>query len=243
MKKTDTIKVTWLGQGGFLFEFDQIRLVVDPYLSNSLAKRGIERLIAIPIAIEVLQPDYVLFTHDHADHFDEETVALLTNRYPDCKFIGPHSVADHYEQLGFNSKQFQTLNKGETYHGSSFSVNAVPAFHTDAYSVGFIFHYRGHQIYVSGDTLLDPQLIPLLKNEIEGNLSLMMICINGKLGNMTDKEAVDVVKALQSKTTVPMHYGMFESNTVDPEFFYQSISKLGHQCELMVPGITKIFNL
>lgn len=239
----ETLKVIWLGQGGFLFEFDGAKVVVDPYLSNSLAARGIERMIAIPIAPEELQPDYVLFTHDHADHFDEETVTALTNQYPTCKFIGPSSVAEHYVKLGFDPKQFQVLNKGEVFYSRTFSVNAVPAFHTDAYSTGFVFSYQKHQIYISGDTLLDPELIPLLKKEMPENLSLMMICINGKLGNMTDVEAVEVVKALSPKTVVPMHYGMFESNTVAPDFFYQSTTELGLQCELMKPGTAKIFNL
>lgn len=243
MDNLNTVKVIWLGQGGFLFEFDQVRVVVDPYLSNSLAKRGIERLVEIPIAIKDLHPDYVLFTHDHADHFDKETVVELTKCYPNCEFIGPTSVAEHYERLGFNLAQFQTLNKAETYYGTTFSVNAVPAFHTDLYSVGFVFSYYEHQIYISGDTLLDNELIPLLKKEIKEGLSLVMICINGKLGNMTDKEAIEIVKVFQPKTTVPMHYGMFESNTIDPEFFHQSLNELGHQCELMKPGIVKIFNL
>lgn len=239
----ETLKVIWLGQGGFLFEFDGVRVVVDPYLSNSLAARGIERMIEIPIVPEELHPDYVLFTHDHADHFDEETVTALTSHYPTCKFVGPSSVAEHYFRLGFNPKQFQVLNKGEIYHSRTFSVCAVPAFHTDAYSIGFVFTYHKHQIYISGDTLLDAQLIPSLKKEIQEGLYLMMICINGKLGNMTDEEAVEVVKAFRPKAAVPMHYGMFESNTIAPDFFNQSIQELGLQCELMEPGTAKIFNL
>ena len=31
------MKITWLGQAGLLFETEGMRIVVDPYLSNSVA--------------------------------------------------------------------------------------------------------------------------------------------------------------------------------------------------------------
>lgn len=240
--ETINIEVTWLGQGGFLFIIDGIRIVVDPYLSDSLAKKGVPRLVEVPVDITDLNPDYVLITHDHADHFDEETMMPLTSLYPSCVFVGPESVKKHYLNMGFNIDRFVLLNNGMSFKCKSIEIEAVPAYHTDPYSIGFVFTYQDNKIYISGDTLLTTQLIPSLQQIIGPNLSLMMICINGKLGNMTDAEAVEVVNALNPKSVVPMHYGMFESNTVDPQFFTHSINKSNH-CEVMLPGITKTFNL
>ena len=68
------IKITWLGQGGFLLEVQNYRLVIDPYLSdNLLAVQNLARLHPFPLKLEELRPDCLVFTHDHLDHFDPET--------------------------------------------------------------------------------------------------------------------------------------------------------------------------
>ena len=50
----------------------------------------------------------------------------------------------------------------------------------------------------------------------EYNIDLMFIWINGKLGNMSVDEAVQLTKIINPKVGVPTHYGMFESNTENP---------------------------
>ena len=68
------IKTTWLGQGGFLFETSNLRLAVDPYLSEDCFERskneGFKRLVPAPMGVAELNPDYYCITHDHADHYD-----------------------------------------------------------------------------------------------------------------------------------------------------------------------------
>ena len=48
-------------------------------------------------------------------------------------------------------------------------------------------------------------------------IDLMIICINGRLGNMNVDEAVRLTEILAPRLGIPTHYGMFESNTEDPE--------------------------
>lgn len=237
------IDVIWLGQGGFVFVLDEVRIVIDPYLSDSLAEKGFPRMIPIPVKAEDLDPDYVLITHDHADHFDEETMLSLTSLYPECIFIGPESVRNHYSNMRFDADHFVLLNKGMQYEGRGFTVKAVPAYHTDDFSVGFIISSQDKQIYITGDTLLDSNLIPELKSAFRKDPDLLMICINGKLGNMSDEEAIELVKAVKPAITIPMHYGMFEANTVDPTLFFSTLLTQGYTCELMTPGIIKTIEL
>ena len=47
----------------------------------------------------------------------------------------------------------------------------------------------------------------------------LFICINGKLGNMNAEEAVRLTEVLEPKAAIPTHYGMFASNTEDPEAY------------------------
>lgn len=94
-------QITWLSQGGFLFEYENLRIVADPYMSDVLSARGFGRMSPPPLSYEELKPDWVLFTHDHIDHFDETSVSGICSIYPKCKFAGPQSTMEHFSKLGF----------------------------------------------------------------------------------------------------------------------------------------------
>lgn len=232
----ETIKITWLGQGGFLIEINGIRMLIDPYLSDSLNAKGLKRLFPVPVKLENLKPDIIFFTHDHADHFDEQTILPLAALYPDCKAAGPVSVYEHYIRLGLKPDCFTVFNCGNVRRQGAISVKAVPAYHTDEYAVGIVISSRHKRIYISGDTLLDDRLIPAVKQHTGTGFDLMMICINGKLGNMNAIDALYVTSQLRPTIVIPMHYGLFAENTTDPEPFVNAVSKAGLQCLTMVPG-------
>ena len=71
------MKVTWLGQAGLMFETGGKTVLVDPYLSDSVAKNMPHNTRRVPVQEEFLQvkPDIILLTHDHLDHTDPETLA------------------------------------------------------------------------------------------------------------------------------------------------------------------------
>lgn len=86
--KSDDFCLWWLGQSGFLLAWRGALLLIDPYLSDSLAQkyektatphvRMMERVVD-PARLEGITA--VLATHHHTDHADPETLQaiLLTN--------------------------------------------------------------------------------------------------------------------------------------------------------------------
>ena len=75
------VLVYWLGQAGFVFQAGGRRLLIDPYLSDTLADkyRGSatphERMASPPIDLRGLgKVDLVLATHHHTDHMDPGTL-------------------------------------------------------------------------------------------------------------------------------------------------------------------------
>ncbi|RYD71441.1 MAG: MBL fold metallo-hydrolase, partial [Sphingobacteriales bacterium] len=47
------MKVTWLGQSGYLFEYSGERLLIDPFFSDVVFERqGIKRLVDPPCSID-----------------------------------------------------------------------------------------------------------------------------------------------------------------------------------------------
>ncbi len=235
--------INWLGQGGFVFISEGYRLVIDPYLSNSCAKVGGTRMIAPPMDAKGLQPDAIFFTHDHRDHFDEETVLPVCEMYQDCKLIGPKSVIAHIKKIGLKNPIVEVAVGDEIAVGP-FYLKVLPAFHSDPYSVGALIEVNGKSIYLSGDSLLDPALLPALKKVCPDELDVVLICINGRLKNMPWWDACKVVETLSPQLAIPMHYGMFYENTVDPLPFIEHCRKAGYKSsELKVGQPTEIESL
>lgn len=230
-------QITWLCQGGFLFECGGLRIVADPYMSDVLAARGFGRMVPPPIPCGELNPDWVAFTHDHIDHFDETTVSEICRAYPRCKFAGPESARAHFGKLGF-SNEFFTLKPGEKFAFSE-NASAVPtsAFHSDPHAIGLLFDLRGKLAWLSGDTLSDPSLAESVDKLAGGKkISAAMICINGKLGNMNAEEAAETVLRLRPELAVPMHFGLFAGNTADPAPFAEKLAKAAVKCLVATPG-------
>ena len=73
------MRCIWLGQAGLLFEFDGMKVMVDPYLSDSVAKVNPlnSRRVAVDERFFDIRPDILILTHDHLDHTDPENI-----RYP-----------------------------------------------------------------------------------------------------------------------------------------------------------------
>jgi L-ascorbate metabolism protein UlaG (beta-lactamase superfamily) len=221
------MKLAWLLQGGFVFKIASQRIVVDAYLSDIVEVREkLTRLAKPPIPLEELKPDYWICTHDHLDHLDPPTVEKVAVMYPKCRFVGPASVCRHLREMGVDDERIFQLTKGiSTDIFETISLKAVPAFHSDPEAIGLIIESEKKRIYLSGDTLWTDEL--RLDTQNLGVLDLVLICINGKLGNMNAEEAIEFVQLLRPKLAIPMHYGLFAENTADPKYFVEACQKVG----------------
>lgn len=203
----------FLGQSGYELKSGQTRILIDPYLSDIVGKlQGRPRLLPIP---EVEKPcDGVFCTHNHLDHLDPETVV----QFPENQVF--YTTADGCRVLQELGKihtvpvsQEQTVTVGD------FSVTVVPAFHS-CEAMGLVIKAEGITLYFSGDTLYSEKLYEI--GEYRPDITL--ICINGRLGNMTCDEALLTAKAIGARVNIPNHYDMFASNSADPHQFADHIS-------------------
>ncbi len=222
------MEITWLGQGGFLLRAGEARIAVDPYLSDALRETGMTRMIPPPLSVKELAPTLVVATHDHADHFDPETVLPLATRFPACTFAGPTSVLDHAHRLEIADRRLMPLlASGGVLSHPPFTLYATPAFHSDAHAIGLLVETSDARLYISGDTTYDAAVAEGIRRRSAERIDLALICINGRLGNMNGEEAVRVIKMLQPAAAAPMHYGLFAANTADPEPFLTGVKALG----------------
>jgi len=233
-----SISMVWLGQGGFLFESKNQRLLVDPFLSDIVEQRqGFKRLISPPLSIKELNPDYIFITHDHLDHFDPIALPDIHKLYPNTPIIGPESIIKKAKVMGFDSSILMHVKIGESHQFGEFNIKVAPAYHSDPFSVGLLINFNEKQIYLTADTILNETLIHEIKSLSLSEIDVVLVCINGRLGNMNWLEAVSLVQELKPKKAIPMHYGMFAENTEDPKPFVQACKKLGISSFEMKPGI------
>ena len=224
------MKITWLGQSGYLLEMEIHRLVIDPFFSVIVErKQGLRRLMSPPCSIASLKPDALLVTHNHLDHFDPETVAEIMGSFPACRLIGPASVIELATKNGISDDRLGLLAAGQTVRLDNLRITATPARHSDPCAVGLLIQTDAELFWFSGDTLYYPELSRQVW-ELAGRLpDIAFLCINGKLGNMNLTEAAQLTAELRPRLTIPMHYGMFAENTADPDEFCQENPDLHRQ--------------
>jgi L-ascorbate 6-phosphate lactonase len=212
------MKLRWIGQSGYILEDETTQIIIDPYLSdvvNKVANRP--RMVKAPIQPEDIIADYVVCTHDHLDHIDPESIERMNRE--DIHFLCPSSCKERLRTLGCNN--ITTIDIGESILAGNFQITAVFADHSID-TIGIIIEYGSMKLYFTSDTLYHNKLEELKDSAI----TIMFICINGKLGNMNVDEAVKLTKIINPQVGVPTHYGMFASNTEDP-FRYTSQIKKG----------------
>ena len=202
-----------LGQSGYELKTSRTRILIDPYLSDIVGRlHGRPRLLPVP-SVE-MPCDGVFCTHNHLDHLDPETAVLFPE---DQAFFSTPEGCVVLHKLG--KKHTTDMQLGQSIVLGDMEIIPVFAAHTvDA--IGLVVKAEGITLYFSGDTLYSEKLYEI--GEYRPDITL--ICINGRLGNMTCDEALLTAKAIGARVNVPNHYDMFASNSADPHQFADHIS-------------------
>ena len=237
----------WLGQSGFLLQWQGKRILIDPYLSDSLTKKYITtdkphtRMSELVIKPELLKNiSIVTSSHNHTDHLDAETLISVLKNNPGITFIIPEANRDFVKErvkcekgfpVGLNDNR--SVSKGEfTFYGIAAKHNEIERDENgNCKYMGFVIQFGPYKIYHSGDTLLFDGMIDLLKPY---NVDVALLPINGNkperkvAGNLDCKEAAELAKAINAKFVIPCHYDMFGFNTADVKDFAKESDQI-HQ--------------
>ncbi len=203
--------VRFLGQAGLLFETDGRVILIDPYLSDSVAKTQPKNRRRQPVDQRFLKisPDLLIFTHDHGDHYDEETVKhYLAQKEHPVTVLAPSSVWRRVRAFG-NSHNYVQLDEGSRWSESFCTVRAVKAAHSDPYAIGVVLTLEEKHFYVTGDTLYNETIFSQLPPDIEA----IFLPINGVGNNLNPTDAADLATRVGAKHTVPLHFGLFDDMT------------------------------
>ena len=209
------MQITWLGQAGLMFESRGKILLVDPYLSDSVSAIQPSKHRKMPPNDEFLQihPDYILLTHDHADHTDEETLSHYLCRDENITVLASGNAWQRVSKFGGRCN-YVLFNRGTTWTEKEFKWKAIYAEHSDACAIGSVITAEGKNFYVTGDTLYNEKIFPEVQST---KIYAVFLPINGEGNNMNAADAEKFVSRIGAKFSVPIHFGMFDN--VSPACF------------------------
>jgi L-ascorbate metabolism protein UlaG (beta-lactamase superfamily) len=245
----------WLGQSGFLLQWKDKRVLIDPYLSDSLTKKYAAadkphiRMSELVVRPELLRNiSVVTSSHNHTDHLDAETLIPILENNPGIQFIVPEANRDFISERLKCEKGFPVgLNDGKSVAIDGFTFHGIPAKHNEIERdakgnckyMGYVIEFGNYKIYHSGDTLWFDEMIDLLNPFA---LDTAILPINGNdparkvAGNLNCSEAAKLGKALGVKHVIPCHYDMFSFNTADVNEFVKEAEKINQPYKVLKGG-------
>lgn len=245
----------WLGQSGFLLQWKGKRVLLDPYLSDSLTDKYANtdkphtRLSELVISPSLLKGiDIVTSSHNHTDHLDAATLIPVLENNRNIRFIIPEANRAFVAERVKCAIDFPLgLNDGQSVQIGDFSFHGIPAKHNtidrdeqgNCRYMGYVIRFGGYSIYHSGDTLWFDELPELLR---PFEIDLALLPVNGDkperkvAGNLDHREAVKLARLLGVKTVIPCHYDMFSFNTANVEDFVKEALEAGQGYQVLRGG-------
>lgn len=201
------MKITWLGQAGLLLEHNGLRVMIDPYLSDSVVKVNPRNWRRVPVKQELfdIKPDVMIFTHNHLDHYDPETAPRFINEDTAVTVLAPTSVWNEVKKLGGLNNYVQ-FNRHTEWSQGGLRFTSVMAVHSDTTPIGVIIDDGARKYYVTGDTLYNTDIFA----DIPDDIYAVFLPVNGLGNNMNMEDARRFCERIRPTVAVPMHCGMFD---------------------------------
>lgn len=251
----DQFHLWWLGQSGYLIQWQGRHLLLDPYLSDSLTHkyatsprphvRMTERVVA-PERLDFI--DVATSSHHHTDHLDAATLVPLMRANPLMELIIPEAHRDLVaDRLQCAADWPRGLNAGQFTTAAGFKFDAVPAAHETIEIdergkhrfLGYVIQFGPWTIYHSGDTVLYDGLVRKLTL---WPIDVAILPINGRkpergvAGNLWGREAAELARSIGARVVIPCHYDMFHFNTASPGEFVATAKALGQAHRVLECG-------
>jgi len=254
-RRDEGFRLWWLGQSGFLLQWQGIHVLLDPYLSDSLTRKysqtdkphvRMTELVIDPVRLSFA--DIVTSTHNHTDHLDAETLCPILANNPSVKLvIAEANRAFVADRLKIDAAAAIGLDDGTYAETSGIKFSGVASAHETlerdehgrARFLGYVLEFGRWTLYHSGDTVPYEGMAEKLRRF---KIDVALLPINGRAaerrvpGNLTGREAAQLARNIDAKLAIPCHFDMFEFNTAAPDEFIHHCQKLGQPFKVLRCG-------
>ena len=216
--------LVWLGHACFLLRVKGVSMLFDPVLFSSLGLRHRHPLPCRPE--DVRNIDYLLLSHAHRDHLDEQSIKLLARQNPQLQVFGPLAVAGllHGWLPGLPVQEAGWWQQFDLGPAAPFELYYLPASHwsrrwlTDLNEIlwgSFLIKTDDRLIYFAGDTSYGEHFEQI--EQTFGPLDIVLMPIGAykppfmmAQSHVNPHEAAKAANVLRAGHVVPMHYGTFD---------------------------------
>ena len=162
--------------------------------------------------------DVIFITHSHFDHYSIQDIFKVGK--DSTIFVIPEGVAtpeldeeaiirvvpnQKYEVKGIHFETIPAYNVGKSFHPKEEGW------------VGYVLEQEGIRYYIAGDTDITPEAKQV-------KCDVAFVPVGGKY-TMNVEEAVELVKAIQPRIAIPIHYGSVVGSEEDAKRFKKLIAK------------------
>jgi L-ascorbate metabolism protein UlaG (beta-lactamase superfamily) len=218
--------IRYIGHAAFELSDGTTNVLIDPFISGNPKAT---------VKADELEPDVILLTHGHGDHFgDLVDIAKRTG----ASVVAITEIAGELQEEGLEN--VSDPNLGGTVRFDWGSVKLVPAWHTSttpkgtpSTPAGMIIELGGKVVYHLGDTALFGDLELIGRRHA---IDLALVPIGGHY-TMDREDAVEAVRMIGPRQVIPCHYNTFPPIVTDAEAFKSEV-ETGTASEVIVlaPG-------
>ena len=254
-RRDGSFRLWWLGQSGFLLQWQGIHVLLDPYLSDSLTRKysqtdkphvRMTELVVDPGRLSFA--DIATSTHNHTDHLDAETLLPILQSKPSLKLvIAEANRAFVADRLHIDPAIPIGIDEGTSIEIAGIKFSGIASAHETvevdehghAKYLGYVLQFGGWTVYHSGDTLRYEGMAEKLR---PFRIDVALLPINGRAperripGNLSGSEAAQFAKDIEAKLVIPCHFEMFEFNSASPDEFIHECRRLQQPFQVLRCG-------
>ena len=158
--------------------------------------------------------DYIFITHDHYDHYDEESINNIKKET--TKIILPKCLE--------NKSNTMVVEPNQEYQIDDIRFKTIPSYNIDkpfhpkdkGY-VGYIINLEGLNYYIMGDTDVTDEALQV-------TCDICFVPIGGTF-TMDVNEAIGYINQIKPKKAIPIHYGLIVGDKSLGITFKENINK------------------
>ncbi len=221
------IELKYFGHSTFLMRINGKQILFDPFITpNSLAK---------DVAIEEINPDYILVTHGHDDHLaDVERIArksgaMLVSNFEIISWFQGKGLENVHPMNHGGSKVFDF---GKVKYVNAIHSSTLPDGSSGGNPGGFVITSDEGAFYYAGDTALTYDM-KLIGESFAIDFAVLPI---GDNFTMDISDAIKAADFVGTEKIVGMHYDTFPYITINKEEVRQSAKEAGKELFLLQIG-------
>jgi L-ascorbate metabolism protein UlaG (beta-lactamase superfamily) len=218
-------RMTWFGHSSFLLQIDGKTILLDPMFGKvaaPLAMLGANRFNeTFPLEIEKLPKiDAVIFSHDHYDHLDYESVLKIKDKTN--HFYVPLGVGTHLEAWDVSANSITELDWWEDTQLDGLKFVCTPAQHFSGRKMNngqstlwssWVIQSQTENIYFSGDSGYADHFKEIGEKYGPFDLALMECGQYNQMWSdihMMPEETAQAGIDVQAKKIIPIHWAGFK---------------------------------